>query len=65
MSYANMYSRFIAAIVNAIRTETLDTTDEYVIDSSAVVVCPPPTSRAFLRKFSPSLISKIMSHLVS
>ena len=58
MAYANMSSPFSAAIVNAIRTEYLETIDEYVIDYGAVVVCPPPTSRAFLRNFHPVLCQR-------
>ena len=65
MSHSNMSSPFSAAILNAIRTDSLETTDEYVIDAGAVVVCPSLTSRAFLRNFSPSLMSKIMWHLIS
>ena len=64
MSHANISSPFSAAIVNAIRTESLETTYEYAIDAGAVVVCPPPTSHAFLQKFSPSLMSNIMWHLI-
>ena len=51
-----MSSLLSAAIINAIRTESLETTDKYVIDAGAVVVCPPPNSHTFLRKFSPSLM---------
>ena len=47
MSHDNMSSTFSAAIVNAIRTDSLDTTYEYTIDAGAVVVCLTTTSRAF------------------
>ena len=56
ISQASISSSFNAAIVKAILTESLDTTDENVIEEGAVVVCPPPNSHPFLLKFSPSLI---------
>ena len=65
MSHVNISSTFSAEIVNAIRTTSLETLDEYVIDASTVVVCQPLTSRAFLRKVSPILMSKIMWNLIS
>ena len=46
ISHDRMSSSFSAAIVRAIRTESLDTTDEYVMEDGVVVVCPPPTSIA-------------------
>ena len=64
MSHANMFSPFSDAIFNAIRNESLETEYDYVIGAGAVVVCPLPTSCAFLRKFSPSLMSDIMLHLI-
>ena len=63
-SHANMSIPFSATIVNAVRTESLETIDECVIDAGGVVVCLPPTSRNFLRKFSPSLMSKIIWHFI-
>ena len=65
MSHANMSSLFSDAIVNVIRTESIKATDEYVVDAGPVVVCPPPTNRVFLENFLPSLMSKIMWHLIS
>ena len=56
ISQANRSRLFNAAIVKDILTESLDTTDENVIEEGAVFVCPPTTSRAFLLKFSLSLI---------
>ena len=53
---ANISRLFNAAIVKAILTESLDTTDENVTEEGAVVVCPPPTSRAFILKLLTSLI---------
>jgi hypothetical protein len=48
------------------RTESLETTDEYVIrESDTSVVCPPATKRAFRWKFSPILMSNMMWHLIS
>ena len=64
ISHARMSKLFKAAMVSAIQTESRNTTDEYVIEAGATVICPPPTSRAFLRKFSPSLISNIMWHSI-
>ena len=43
ISQASISSSFNAAIVKAILTESLDTTDENVIEEGAVVLCPPPT----------------------
>ena len=60
ISHARMSRSFNAAIVRAIRTESLETTYEYVMEAGAVVVCPPPTSLALRLKFSPSLTSKII-----
>ena len=51
-----------AAMVRAILTESLDTTDEYVIVADVSVMCPPATRRAFRLKFSPNFISKIIWH---
>ena len=59
VKYALCISQYIissssnAAIVKAILTDSLDTTDENVIEEGAIVVCPPPTSRDFILKFSP------------
>ena len=55
---------FNDVIVKSILHESLDTTKKNVIEEGAVVVCPPPTSCAFLLKFSPSLISNIIWHLI-
>ena len=63
-SQSNISRLFNAAIVKAILTESLDITDENVIEEGAVVMCTPPTSRAFLLKFSPSLISNIIWNLI-
>ena len=60
ISQASISSSFNAAILNAILSESLDTTYYNVIEEGAVVVCPPPVSCAFLLKFSPSLISNII-----
>ena len=65
MSHANMSSPFSAAIFTAIWTDYVENTEEYLIDADSVVMCPPPTSRDFLRKILPSLISNIMWHLIS
>ena len=56
MSHANISSPFSAAIVNAIWTESIETTYEYMIDAGAVVVCQPPTSRSLLRNFHPVFV---------
>ena len=64
ISQASISSSLNDAIVKSILTESLDTTDENVIEEGAVVVCPHPTSRAFLLKLSPSLISNITWHLI-
>ena len=61
---ASISSSFNAAIVKSILTESLDTTNENVIEEGAVFMCPPPTSRSFLLTFSPSLISNIIWHLI-
>ena len=53
-----------AAIVKAILTESLDTTEEYVIAAGVSVLWPSATKRAFLLKFSPILTSKIMWHVI-
>ena len=65
MSHASISNSFNAAIISAILTKSLDTTDEYVIEAHVDVLCPPPTSLACLRKFSLSLMSNIMQHLIS
>ena len=57
---ANISRPFNAAIVKAILTESLDTTNYEVIEKGAVVVCPLLTNRKFLLKLSPSLISNII-----
>ena len=62
ISQASISSSFNAVIVTAILTESLDTIDKNLIEEGDVVMCPPPTSRAFLLKFSPSLISNIIWH---
>lgn len=51
-------SSFNAAIVKQIRTESRDTTVEYVGCRVDFCLCPSATKRAFLQKFSPSLMSK-------
>ena len=56
ISQANISRLFNTAIFKAILTDSLDTNDKNVIEEVAVVMCPSPTSRAFLLKFSPSLI---------
>ena len=56
ISQANISSFSNAAIVKAILTDSLETTNENVIGEGAGVVCLPPTSRAFILKFSNSLI---------
>ena len=61
---ANISRSFNAAIFKAILTVSLDSTNDNVIEEGAVVVCPPPTIRAFLLKFLPSLISNIIWHLI-
>ena len=61
---ANISRPFNAAIVKYILTESLDTTEENVIEYSAVVMCPPPNSRAFLLKCLPSLISNIIWNFI-
>ena len=60
-----MFSPFSDTIANVIWNEYLETTDEYVIQAGALVVCRPPNSQNFLRKLSPSLMSKIMWHFIS
>ena len=57
---ANISRLFNDTTVKAILNESLDTIDKTVIEKGAVVVCPPPTSRAFLLKLLPSLISNII-----
>ena len=64
ISHASISSSFNAVIVKSILTESLDTTNENGIKEVAVVVCPPSTSRAFILKLSPSLISNIIWHLI-
>ena len=49
-------------MVRAILTESLDTTDEYVIIAGASVMWPPATKRAFHLKFLPNFMSKIKWH---
>ena len=49
---ASISSSFNAAIVKDIMTESLETTNDNVIEEGDVVVCPPPTRRAFLLKCS-------------
>ena len=61
---ASISSSFYYVIVKYILTESLDNTNENMIEDGDVVICPPPTSRAFLLKFSPSLISNIIWHLI-
>ena len=46
-------------MVRAILTESLDTTNEYVIVAGASVMWPPATKRAFCLKFSPNFMSMI------
>ena len=48
-----------AAIVRAIRTEYLDTTDEYMMEAGAVVVCPPNYQSCLNPEVSPSLTSYV------
>ena len=43
ISQASISSLFNAAIVKAILTESIDTTNENSIEEGAVVMCPPPT----------------------
>ena len=64
ISHARMSRSFNVATVRAIRTESLDTTDEYIMEDGSVVVCPPTTSLALRLKSSPSLTSKIILHLI-
>ena len=64
ISQASISSSFNDVIVKAILAESIYSTSENVIEEGAVVVCPPPTSRAFLLKFSPSLISNIICNLI-
>ena len=61
---ANIPRTFNATIVKSILTEYIHTTDKNVIEEGAVVMCPPPTSRAFILQLSPSLISNIIWHLI-
>ena len=64
ISQAIISISFNAAIVKAILTESINTTYEDLIEEGAVVVCLPPTSRAFIMKLLPSLISNIIWHLI-
>ena len=64
ISQTSISSSFNAAIVKAILTESLDTTNKNVNEEVADVVFPPTTSHAFLLKLSPSLISNIIWHLI-
>ena len=64
ISQANISRLFNAAIVRDILNESFKTTNKNVIEEGSVVVCPPPTNRAFLLKLSPSLISNIIWHLI-
>ena len=50
---------FNTAIVRSLLAESLDTTDNNVIEEGTVVVFSPTTILAFLLNFSPSLISNI------
>jgi hypothetical protein len=60
-----MISRWLkAAIVKVMQTESLDTTDEYVIAAGILVLWPSATKRAFLLMFSPIFTSKIMWHMI-
>ena len=43
ISQASISSSFNASIVKAILTESLDTTEDNIIEEGAVVVCPTPT----------------------
>ena len=65
MSNASISNSFNAEIVSSILTESLDTTYEYVVKAGVAVLCSPPTSLDFVRKFSLSLMSNIMRHLIS
>ena len=49
-----LFKSFNAAINSAIRTDSRDTTDEYVVVAGGSVTCPPATYRALRRKFSPN-----------
>ena len=60
ISQANISMSFNAAIIKAILTESLDTTNKNVIGEGAVDMCPHPNSCAYFLKFSPSLISNII-----
>ena len=64
ISQARISSSFNAAIVKAILIESLENTDENVIEEGDIFVCPPPTSCAFILKLLPSLISNIIWHLI-
>ena len=64
ISQANISRPFNAEIFKAILTESLNTTDENVIEEVAVVMCPPPNSREFILQLLPSLISNIIWHLI-
>ena len=59
MSQPSTFKSFSATIMKSIRTESLDTTEEYVMLEGTSVTCPPATILAFRRKFSPILTSKI------
>ena len=64
MSHASISNSFNAAIASEILTESLHTTNEYVIKAGVAVLCPPPTSLDSMRKFSPILMSNIIQHLI-
>ena len=61
---AGISSLLNASIFKSILIEYLDSTDENVIKEGDAVVCSPPTSRAFILKISPSLISNIIWHFI-
>ena len=59
-----IYRSFNATIVRAIRTESLDLTDEYFMAAGVDVLWLSATRRAFLLKFSPIFTSKIIWHVI-
>ena len=60
MSHPRISSPFNAAIIKAIKIESLDTNEEYIREDGVSVVCPPATNLALRRKFSPNLTSQTM-----
>ena len=55
MSHAITLSSLSTAIVSAMRTESRETTDEYVSVLGVSVICPPATNLALRRKFPRTL----------